>query len=182
MLGLLDDLVEHGHGVVVIEHNLDVIRHADWLIDLGPGRPARGWPGEEGYPGLLGSTCRRVRWWVLSWWARSRQGRGGVRRRVTWSRSPGAVPGRSVALVLDRGDEASEGGVVNDENAASTILAVADADEAWSAKVSIYCCRFPLPQDDLPRRGKVVIILRSKCRPGRASWAVFSAERTLIRV
>ncbi|WP_016697758.1 ATP-binding cassette domain-containing protein [Actinoalloteichus spitiensis] len=42
LLGLLDDLVEHGHGVVVIEHNLDVIRHADWLIDLGPG------PGRHG--------------------------------------------------------------------------------------------------------------------------------------
>lgn len=34
---MLDQLVEHGHTVVVIEHNLDDIRHADWLIDLGPG-------------------------------------------------------------------------------------------------------------------------------------------------
>ncbi|RMF45072.1 MAG: excinuclease ABC subunit UvrA [Planctomycetota bacterium] len=34
---VLDALVERGNTVVVIEHNLDVIRNCDWLIDLGPG-------------------------------------------------------------------------------------------------------------------------------------------------
>ena len=29
-------LIEHGHSVLVIEHNTDVIKHADWLIDIGP--------------------------------------------------------------------------------------------------------------------------------------------------
>ena len=33
----LDRLVEQGNTVVVIEHNLDVIKSADWIIDLGPG-------------------------------------------------------------------------------------------------------------------------------------------------
>jgi excinuclease ABC subunit A len=33
---VLDRLVEAGNTVVVIEHNLDVIRCADWVIDLGP--------------------------------------------------------------------------------------------------------------------------------------------------
>lgn len=42
LLEVLDRLVGRGHTVVVIEHNLDVMRHADWLIDLGPG------PGKHG--------------------------------------------------------------------------------------------------------------------------------------
>ncbi|MCL4821085.1 MAG: excinuclease ABC subunit UvrA [Vicinamibacteria bacterium] len=36
LLGVLDRLVEGGNTVVVIEHNLDVIKTADWVIDIGP--------------------------------------------------------------------------------------------------------------------------------------------------
>ena len=36
LLEVLDRLVERGNTVVVIEHNLDVIRAADWIVDLGP--------------------------------------------------------------------------------------------------------------------------------------------------
>ena len=36
LLDVLDRLVEAGNTVLVIEHNIDVIRNADWLIDLGP--------------------------------------------------------------------------------------------------------------------------------------------------
>ena len=36
LLTVLQRLVEHGNTVVVIEHNLDVIKTADWIIDLGP--------------------------------------------------------------------------------------------------------------------------------------------------
>ena len=36
LLVLFDDLVDHGTTLVVIEHNLDVIAHADWVIDVGP--------------------------------------------------------------------------------------------------------------------------------------------------
>lgn len=37
LLGVLNKLVEKGNTVVVVEHNLDVIKVADWVIDLGPG-------------------------------------------------------------------------------------------------------------------------------------------------
>lgn len=42
LLGVLDGLVERGNTVIVIEHNMDVIRACDWLVDLGPGGGSEG--------------------------------------------------------------------------------------------------------------------------------------------
>ncbi len=42
LLGVLNRLVEKGNTVMVIEHNLDVIKTADWVIDLGPGGGSAG--------------------------------------------------------------------------------------------------------------------------------------------
>jgi excinuclease ABC subunit A len=57
LLGVLQRLVDAGNTVVVIEHNLDVIKSADWLIDLGPEGGERG--GEilvEGTPEVVAKT------------------------------------------------------------------------------------------------------------------------------
>src|SRR6185503_4231597 len=59
LLQVLHRLVETGNTVVVIEHNLDVIKTADWIIDLGPEGGARG--GEivaEGTPEAVAKVRR----------------------------------------------------------------------------------------------------------------------------
>jgi excinuclease ABC subunit A len=51
LLEVLGRLVDRGNTVIVIEHNLDVIKCADWIIDLGPeGGQAGGWIVVEGTP------------------------------------------------------------------------------------------------------------------------------------
>jgi excinuclease ABC subunit A len=42
LLDVLHRLRDHGNTVVVIEHNLDVIKTADWLVDLGPEGGSKG--------------------------------------------------------------------------------------------------------------------------------------------
>ena len=42
LLGVLSSLVDKGNTVLVIEHNLDVIKTADWVIDMGPAGGNRG--------------------------------------------------------------------------------------------------------------------------------------------
>jgi len=42
LLKAFNELVEAGHSVIIIEHNLDVIKSADWLIDVGPEGGFRG--------------------------------------------------------------------------------------------------------------------------------------------
>jgi len=42
LVRVLDELVSAGHTVLVVEHDLEVIRSADWVLDLGPGAAAEG--------------------------------------------------------------------------------------------------------------------------------------------
>jgi excinuclease ABC subunit A len=51
LLKVLQRLVDHGNTVIVIEHHLDVIKNADWVIDLGPGAgDAGGYLVDAGMP------------------------------------------------------------------------------------------------------------------------------------
>jgi excinuclease UvrABC ATPase subunit len=61
LLAILNRLVDSGNTVVVIEHNIDVIRQADWIIDIGPEAGSGG--GEvvfEGTPGDLKKVERSI--------------------------------------------------------------------------------------------------------------------------
>jgi excinuclease ABC subunit A len=42
LVSVLRQLVDEGHTVVVIEHDLGVVRRADWILDMGPGAADEG--------------------------------------------------------------------------------------------------------------------------------------------
>ncbi|ODT78630.1 MAG: daunorubicin resistance protein DrrC [Pelagibacterium sp. SCN 64-44] len=56
LIGLFDRLVDAGSTVIVIEHNLDVVSRADWVIDLGPGAGHEG--GRVQFEGLPADLAR----------------------------------------------------------------------------------------------------------------------------
>jgi excinuclease ABC subunit A len=69
LLKALHRLVDAGHSVVIVEHNLDMIAQADWIIDLGPdGGDAGGRLVGDGPPALLASldtpTGQALRGWL----------------------------------------------------------------------------------------------------------------------
>jgi excinuclease ABC subunit A len=57
LLGVLHRLVDAGNTVVVVEHNLDVMAEADWIIDMGPDAGDRG--GEIVASGTPAEVARR---------------------------------------------------------------------------------------------------------------------------
>ncbi len=59
LLKSLNALVDHGHSVILIEHNQEVIKCADWIIDLGPeGGDEGGYVVFEGTPEDL-AKCKK---------------------------------------------------------------------------------------------------------------------------
>ena len=60
LLEVLNRLVDQGNTILIIEHNLDVIKTADWIIDLGPeGGEDGGWVVAEGTPETLAGVADR---------------------------------------------------------------------------------------------------------------------------
>ena len=58
---LLDRLVDRGNTVIVIEHNLDVMKQADWIIDVGPdGGTAGGHIVFTGTPTLMAEKAQTI--------------------------------------------------------------------------------------------------------------------------
>src|SRR5688572_2986248 len=54
LLTSFNALIEQGHSIIVIEHNMDIIRSADWVIDLGPeAGDEGGWLVYAGVPALM---------------------------------------------------------------------------------------------------------------------------------
>ncbi len=61
LLGVLQALVDRGNTVIVIEHNVDVLKACDWLIDLGPsGGREGGYILAEGTPESLVGNAKSV--------------------------------------------------------------------------------------------------------------------------
>jgi excinuclease ABC subunit A len=79
LLRLLHKLVEKGNTVIVVEHNLDVIKTADWVIDLGPeGGAAGGRLVAEGPP----EAVAEVEASYTGRWLRRVLGRGARKERI----------------------------------------------------------------------------------------------------
>ncbi len=88
LLGVLESLVSMGATVLVIEHNLDVIKTADWVIDLGPGAgPDGGQVVAEGTPedvaGVPGSVTGQFLGPVLA----AARGGHGEEQPADWRRA-----------------------------------------------------------------------------------------------
>ena len=57
LLDVLHILVDAGNTVIIVEHNMDVIKTADWIIDMGPeGGDAGGYIIAEGSPEQVGAV------------------------------------------------------------------------------------------------------------------------------
>ena len=79
LLEVLHRLTDLGNTVIIIEHNLDVIRNADWILDLGPeGGEGGGQIVAEGTPEQIAGVEARIRENFCSGFMKTAQGRASV--------------------------------------------------------------------------------------------------------
>jgi len=89
LLGAFDKLLDAGHAVVIIEHNLDVLLTADWIVDLGPeGGDAGGELVAAGTPTTVmacdaSHTGRAMREYLASFAETKRRGRRNTAKALT---------------------------------------------------------------------------------------------------
>jgi excinuclease ABC subunit A len=90
LLRALDRLIASGNSIFVVEHDLDVIRHADWLVDVGPGAGEAGghvlYSGPPG--GLAGVEQSQTRKYLA---ARDKAPRRPLRSPKAWLRLSGVT-------------------------------------------------------------------------------------------
>jgi excinuclease ABC subunit A len=94
LLGCLQRLVEQSHSVLVIEHNLDVVKCADWVIDLGPGGGHEGGRLVAAGPPESIAACREstTGGYLAPVLTPDRRGARGARRVRTLTPVPGLPP------------------------------------------------------------------------------------------
>ncbi|MCI0844671.1 MAG: excinuclease ABC subunit UvrA, partial [Chloroflexi bacterium] len=86
LLGVLHRLVDTGNTVILIEHNLDIIKNSDWIIDLGPGA------GDKGGKLVATGTPEQLA-------ANSKSFTGMYLKRVLTKSGPAAKPAKSKGTV-----------------------------------------------------------------------------------
>jgi excinuclease ABC subunit A len=122
LLDVLNRLVDMGNTVVVIEHNLDVIKTADWIIDLGPeAGDGGGYIVAEGTPeDVVGQVFNLSMQRVPGDEPRGTSGETPARRRKA---KPGTRSVRSVRSHAERGNEVSQTFVSHTAQALAPVLA-----------------------------------------------------------
>ncbi|MFF0447965.1 ATP-binding cassette domain-containing protein [Streptomyces sp. NPDC004609] len=86
LVGLLDRLVDAGNSVICVEHNMDVVKRADWVVDLGPDGGKHG--GELVFEGTPKQLLDHPESFTAEYLRRELKGAVGVGGRAPGARAP----------------------------------------------------------------------------------------------